>query len=272
MATPGATTTAPTDAAAARRPRSRWLRAVAALLCGALPALAFPAPSLWWTAYVSLVPWLLLLRTAPTNRRAALEGWLGGIGFMVTVHHWLLPSLHVFLVVLAALLGALWAPWGPLVRTLLGGSPRPRRCLAALALVPSGWLMVEVVRSWEQLGGPWGLLGAGQWQVPPALRLASLGGIWLVSLLIVWVNTALAQLISLRRARPVAVAALLVCALTVTAVRYAAPVPRPGGTARIAIVQPGADGGPGARLARSEALTRQLAGRGYASWSGARAV
>ncbi|WP_405738760.1 apolipoprotein N-acyltransferase [Streptomyces sp. NBC_01525] len=262
MATPGATTTAPTDAAAARRPRSRWLRAVAALLCGALPALAFPAPSLWWTAYVSLVPWLLLLRTAPTNRRAALEGWLGGIGFMVTVHHWLLPSLHVFLVVLAALLGALWAPWGPLVRTLLGGSPRPRRCLAALALVPSGWLMVEVVRSWEQLGGPWGLLGAGQWQVPPALRLASLGGIWLVSLLIVWVNTALAQLISLRRARPVAVAALLVCALTVTAVRYAAPVPRPGGTARIAIVQPGADGGPGARLARSEALTRQLAGRG----------
>ncbi|WP_399095062.1 apolipoprotein N-acyltransferase [Streptomyces sp. BBFR2] len=262
MATPSAATTSPTATAAPPRRRSRWLRAVAAPLCGALPALAFPAPSLWWTAYVSLVPWLLLLRTARTNRRAALEGWLGGLGFMVAVHHWLLPSLHVFLLVLGALLGALWAPWGPLVRTLLGGAPGVRRCLAALVLVPSGWLMVELVRSWEQLGGPWGLLGAGQWQVPPALRLASLGGVWLVSLVIVGVNTALAQLAALRRARTVAVAALLICAAAVTCVRYAAPVPRPGGTVRVAVVQPGPDGGPGERLARAEALTRGLAGRG----------
>ncbi|MGY5127578.1 apolipoprotein N-acyltransferase [Streptomyces nigrescens] len=241
---------------------SPWARGLAAALAGAVPALTFPAPSWWWLAYAALVPWLLLVRTAPTYGRAALDGWLGGAGFILAVHQWLLPSLHIFILVLALLLGALWAPWGLLVRALLGGAPGAARCAAALVLVPSGWLMVELVRSWEYLGGPWGLLGASQWQVPPALRLASIGGVWLISLLIVAVNTALAELIARPAARLPAVAGLLVCALAVTAAWFWAPVPRAAGTVRIAVVQPGLTGTPTERLTRSEALTRSLAGRG----------
>ncbi|MCF3143378.1 apolipoprotein N-acyltransferase [Streptomyces platensis] len=241
---------------------SPWSRGPAAALAGAVPALTFPAPSWWWLAYAALVPWLLLVRTAPTYGRAALDGWLGGTGFILAVHQWLLPSLHVFILVLALLLGALWAPWGLLVRALLGGAPGTGRCAAALVLVPSGWLMVELVRSWEYLGGPWGLMGAGQWQVPPALRLASIGGVWLVSLLIVAVNTALAELIARPAARLPAVAGLLVCALAVTAAWLRSPVPRTTGTVRIAVVQPNLTGTPAERLARSETLTRSLAGRG----------
>ncbi|MEU5581012.1 apolipoprotein N-acyltransferase [Streptomyces huasconensis] len=172
----------------------RW-RGGIAVVAGALPALAFPAPSLWWFAYVALVPWMLLARTAPTGRRAMADGWLGGLGFMIAVHHWLLPSLHVFTVVIAALLGLLWAPWGWLVRRLLGGVPTPGRAAVALVALPSGWLMVELVRSWEGLGGPWGLLGSSQWQLTPALRLASVGGVWLVSALVVAVNVGGALLI-----------------------------------------------------------------------------
>ncbi|MGW7272864.1 apolipoprotein N-acyltransferase [Streptomyces sp. NPDC054864] len=178
-------------------PSPRW-RGALAVLAGALPALAFPAPSLWWFAYVALVPWILLARSADTGRRAALDGWLGGLGFMVAVHHWLLPSLHVFTLVIAALLGLLWAPWGWLVRRLLGGVLTPGRTAAALVVLPSGWLMVELVRSWEGLGGPWGLLGSSQWQVEPALRLMSVGGVWLVSALIVTLNTAVAALVAAR--------------------------------------------------------------------------
>lgn len=111
---------------------------------------------------------MLLARAAPTGRRAALDGWLGGAGFMVAVHHWLIPSLHLFIVLIALLLGALWAPWGWLVRRLLGGTPGRRSVVAATVLVPCAWLLVELVRSWEYLGGPWGLLGASQWQVAPA--------------------------------------------------------------------------------------------------------
>ncbi|KIF73387.1 acyltransferase, partial [Streptomyces sp. 150FB] len=109
------------------RTASPWWRGAAAVVAGALPALAFPAPSLWWFGYGALVPWMLLVRSAPTGRRAALDGWLGGLGFMVAVHHWLIPSLHVFTVVLAGLLGLLWAPWGWLVRATLGGAPSAGR-------------------------------------------------------------------------------------------------------------------------------------------------
>ncbi|MFI1017704.1 apolipoprotein N-acyltransferase [Streptomyces sp. NPDC020965] len=241
-----------------------WGRAAGAVVAGALPALAFPEPGLWWFAYGALVPWLLLLRTAPTGRRAAVEGWLGGVGFVIAVHHWLAPSLHVFIVVLAALLGLLWAPWGLLVHTLLRGRPGPAHALAALAVVPSGWLMIELARSWEGLGGPWGLLGASQWEVSPALRLASMGSVWLVSLLVVLVNTALAVLIAVDGARTAVVGGVVACALMAGAVWAAAPRPEEAGRTRIAVVQPGVIEGPGSverRFARSEELTGQLAGR-----------
>ncbi|MFI1966402.1 apolipoprotein N-acyltransferase [Streptomyces pathocidini] len=241
-----------------------WQRGAIAAVAGALPSLAFPEPSLWWFAYVALVPWLLLMRSAPTSHAAAADGWLGGAGFMFAAHHWLLPNLHVFTFVLALLLGVLWAPWGVLVRRLLGGVPSRRRAAAALVLVPSGWVMIELVRSWEYLGGPWDLLGASQWQVTPALRLASLGGVWLVTFLIVALNTALAVLVALPTARTAAVAGGLTVAVAGSAAWAWAPLPDQAGSVRIAVVQPGVlGGGPDgrARFDRQEELTRQLAGQ-----------
>ncbi|MGW1427309.1 apolipoprotein N-acyltransferase [Streptomyces sp. NPDC002431] len=245
--------------------RSAWGRGCLALLAGALPALTFPEPDLWWLAAVCLVPWLLLVRSAGTGRRAALDGWLGGTGYMLAVHHWLMPSLHVFIVVLAALLGLLWAPWGLLVRRTMGGRPSAPAAARAVVLVPCGWLMIELIRSWQALGGPWGLLGASQWQVGPALRVASVGGVWLVSLVLVAVNTAVTLLLLAPAARTVAGVSLVVCGLAVGAAVRWAPRPAESGVARIAVVQPGMfDGplGPERRLAAGERLTGALAGRG----------
>lgn len=243
---------------------SRWRRGTAAVLAGALPMVAFPAPSLWWFAYVALVPWILLARSAPTARQAAYDGWLGGFGFMTAVHHWLIPSLNVFTFVIAALLGALWAPWGLLVRRFLAGVPSPGRLGAALVVLPSGWLMVELVRSWQGLGGPWGLLGSSQWQVQPALRLASVGGVWLLSFLVVTVNVALALLVSVRASRLPALAGLVATAAATSAAWFWSPSPALDGRVRIAVVQPGIVGGADSaaeRFDREEQLTRELAGR-----------
>ncbi|MFI6335376.1 apolipoprotein N-acyltransferase [Streptomyces sp. NPDC050535] len=247
-----------------RRLVSPWRRGVLGVAAGALPVFAFPAPSLWWFAYVALVPWILLVRSAPTAKRAAYDGWLGGLGFMLAVHHWLLPSLHVFTVVIAALLGALWAPWGWLVRRFLGGLPSPWQVTAALVVLPSGWLMVELVRSWQGLGGPWGLLGSSQWQVEPALRLASVGGVWLLSFLVVAVNVAVSVLVAVRRARLPAVAGLVATAAAASAAWAWSPRPDVDGRVRIAVVQPGVIDGVDSidkRFAREEALTRTLAGQ-----------
>ncbi|MFJ2055469.1 apolipoprotein N-acyltransferase [Streptomyces sp. NPDC087908] len=249
-----------------RRPirRRGFVRSLLAVCFGALPALAFPAPGLWWWAYLALVPWLLLIRTAPGARRAALDGWLGGIGFVLAVHHWLLPSLHVFLLPVSALLGLLWLPWAWLVRSLIGGTPPALRAAVALVAVPSGWLLIELVRSWEGLGGPWGLLGASQWQVQPALRLASVGGVWLVTLLVVAANTAVALLVAAPGLRAVGVAGIVGCALVAGTAAWGVGAPRVTGTVRVALVQPGVfDGADGAerRFDRAEELTRSLAGQ-----------
>ncbi|MYT20733.1 apolipoprotein N-acyltransferase, partial [Streptomyces sp. SID7760] len=199
------------------------------------------------------------------GRRAALEGWLGGAGFIVAVHHWLLPSLHVFLLPLAALVGVLWIPWALLVREFLGGAPDPGRATAALLLVPAGWLLSELARSWQGLGGPWGLLGASQWQVPPALRLASVGGVWLVSLLVVAVNCGLVLLIAVPGARVPAVAGVTGCVVLTGAVWLWLPRPEASGALRVAVVQPGlvADGPDSTeqRFAAGERLTRALVGQ-----------
>ncbi|MFE7859220.1 apolipoprotein N-acyltransferase [Streptomyces sp. NPDC101209] len=241
---------------------SPWRRSAVAALTGALPMFAFPAPSLWWFAYVALVPWIVLVRSAPTGRRAAYDGWCGGFGYMVAVHHWLLPSLNVFIFVLAALLGALWVPWGWLVRRFLGGAPGPGQVLAGLLVVPSAWLMVELVRSWQGLGGPWGVLGSSQWQVEPALRLASVGGVWLLSFLVVAVNVAVAVLVCVRESRVPAVAGIVATAAATSAAWVWSPRPDVDGRVRVAVVQPGVVDGPDRRFDREERLTRELAGRG----------
>ncbi|MEV5017469.1 apolipoprotein N-acyltransferase [Streptomyces sp. NPDC053780] len=247
-----------------RRLASPWWRSAAAVLAGALPVLAFPGPALWWWAWFALVPWILLARTAPTGRRAAYDGWCAGFGFMLAMHHWLLPNLHVFTFVIAALLGALWAPWGRLVRRLLGGAPSAGRVAAALLVLPSGWLAAELVRSWQGLGGPWGMLGSSQWEVAPALRLASVGGVWLLSFLVVAVNVAVAVLVAVRRARVPALAGLVATAAATSAAWVWSPRPDTDERAVIAVVQPGVvEGADSAdrRFDREEKLTRGLADR-----------
>lgn len=246
---------------------ARGVGALAACAGGALPAAAFPEQDLWWLAFCGLVPWLLVLRAAPSGRDAALRGWLGGTGLMLATHHWLAAHLHVFLLVLCALVGALWAAWGWLAHRLLRPGPRStRRSVVALAVLPSAWLLAELVRSWEYLGGPWGLLGASQWQVSSSLRLMSLGGVWLVSLALVLVNVALTLVVGSRRLprhggvrqAGVGIGALGAAGAVWAAGAWMAPPPASTGTADIALVQPGVVSGAQKRFERGVELTRAL--------------
>jgi apolipoprotein N-acyltransferase len=241
---------------------------VLALLVGGLPVLAFPEPSWWWFGYGCLIPLLAVIRAARDAREAALRGWLGGIGFILAVHHWLLPSLLVFLPVVAIVVGALWLPWGLATWHLLHPPVTPRRAAGALVVLPCAWLTVETIRSWAALGGPWGLLGASQWQVEPTRALAALGGVWLVSLAVVAVNTGLALLVLAGitpSARLVGVAGVGAVAAATLTWWAASPVPiaqaTAQATARVAVVQPGLVRGADPRFDRGEALTRELAGQ-----------
>jgi apolipoprotein N-acyltransferase len=252
------------------RVRSRWGTyreripgRAGALVVGALPALAFPAPAWWWLAWFGVVPLLLVVRAAPGRWEASMRAACGAGGFVLTTQYWLVTSIGPMLAVLAIGIGALWLPWGWLAYLLLSAPLTAGRMVAAMVVLPSAWVAAEVVRSWPSLGGPWALLGASQWNQPITLASASLGGVWLTSFLLVAANTAIVGMIVFRDLSGRLVA--LVCAVSAMALGPAwyllDSAPTGGPTVRIAVVQPGDIADVDARQAAGETLTAAVAGQ-----------
>jgi len=252
---------------------NRWAWRLAASLLGVPLALAFPRPALWWLGFIALAPLILLARAAPSAREAGIRAWLGGSLFFLSVDSWLLPEAKILAIPAALVLGALWVPWGRLAWRLLGARAAPweapvrlegGRVAAAMVLLPSVFVLGEVVRSWDALGGPWALLGASQWNDLPILSLASLGGVWLVSLVLMAVNVGVAVAVGPRVPPTVrAGAALATCALLLGSLAWSAVRPAPvsdGRTLRVGQVQPGKIDPVGPRFTASEAASLGLAG------------
>jgi apolipoprotein N-acyltransferase len=138
-----------------------------------------------------------------------------------------------------------------------------RRLLAATIVSPSAWVSTEAVRSWPSLGGPWAALGASQWNQPVTLASAALGGVWLTSLLIVAVNTAIVGAMLSRgvAGRVSCLVIALACAGLGPAWFGWGPAPAAGSTVRVALVQPGVIDDAAAREAAGKALTATLVGQ-----------
>ena len=235
----------------------------AALVAGALPALAFPATSWWWLAWFGVVPVLLVVRAAPTRWGGALRAWWGIGGFVLVNQYWLAGSAGPLLVVLAIGIGALWLPWGFFAHRLLSAPVGVGRMLGALVVLPSAWVAAEAVRSAPPLGGPWASLGASQWNQPVTLASAALGGVWLTSFLLAAANTGIACVIVHRgvAGRLVALGCALACASLGPAWYLLGPGPGAGPTVRVALVQTGDIADAAARQAATEALTATVAGQ-----------
>src|SRR5579872_7070759 len=172
----------------------RWL----VLLAGGLPVLAFPAANLEFLAWFGLVPGLLLICRARTAREGGIRGWWFGAGYVIAATWWMAPEIGPGVILIGVVLGFFLVPFGVAVWSLLRPSALDlRRVLAALAVVPSCWLLSEWLRSWQALGGPWAVYGASQWQHPAELALVSVGGVWLLSFALVVVNVSLTILVTL---------------------------------------------------------------------------
>ena len=230
----------------------------AALVAGVLPVLAFPAPNLEFLAWFALVPGLLLMRVSPSAREAGVRGWWFGAGFIFAAHYWLLPNIGPALLLVAIVMGALWIPVAVSTWILLRPPVTAARGLAALVVVPSYWLVIEWIRSWQGFGGPWALLGATQLQHPAVLGLAAVGGVWLVSFAIVAANTGIVILLTAGRI-PVralgAAAAAVVIVAGPAAFALAPPPQHPARFVTLTLVQPGIQHTPGIRVNASERLS-----------------
>ncbi len=229
----------------------------AALAAGALPVLAFPAANLEFLAWFGLVPGLLLMHRSPTAREAAIRGWWFGAGYLLAALYWLAPNIGPGLLLVAVAFGAAWGGVAAACWSLLRPPVTAVRALAALVVVPSYWLVIEWIRSWQGFGGPWAVLGVSQWQHPAVLALAALGGVWLVSFALVAVNTGILILLiagrTAARLMAAAVSGIVIAAGPVAfALTAAAPSVR---SVTVALVQPGIVSNPVVRVDASQRLS-----------------
>jgi apolipoprotein N-acyltransferase len=255
----------------------RWL----AFLSGGVPAvLVFPGPSLSYLAWFALVPGMVLFTRAGTTREAVARGWWFGAGYLIAILQWMTPQIGPGVILIGAVFGGMWAPFAIAVNRLLRPPASWPGALAALLVVPSCWLIPEWIRSYQGLGGPWGLYGASQWQHPAVLALAAVGGTWLVSVALLLANTGLLLVLGALRpawltgtpaaakAAPaaghrIALGALGAAAFVVAAgagpLAFALTAPFPAvRQVTIALVQPGNVQNPAQRVDASEALTAQF--------------
>ena len=181
---------------------------IAAALSGALLVLSFPSLGHPGAAWVALAPLLVVLHgTRSIGLAFGLGLTTGAVHFAGTLP-WLtqvmiefgglpLPVgvlLNGLLVAYLALFPAAFAVAMVLLCTRLGG----------WALLGAGpvWVTTELGRLWLFGGFPWELLGYSQTGVLPVAQLASLFGVHGVSLLVAFINSALAlALVGPRRHR-----------------------------------------------------------------------
>jgi apolipoprotein N-acyltransferase len=225
----------------------RWLSFLAG---GVPPILVFPGPSLSYVAWFALVPGMVLFLRAPTTREALARGWWFGAAYLIAMLYWMATEIGPGLLLLAAVLGWMWAPFAVATSRLL----RPRvswlSALGAFIVIPSCWLIPEWIRSYQGLGGPWGLYGASQWQHPAVLGLAAVGGVWLVSVALVMANVALTLIIGALRP------SLLAAAPAADAVSAQGAAPAQGAPPTQAAAQPPAPVAAGPRSAVPSARRR----------------
>jgi apolipoprotein N-acyltransferase len=165
------------------------------LLAGALPILSFPAANLEFLAWFGLVPGLVLIVRSPSAREGGIRAWWLGAGYLIAALYWTAPEIGPAVLLVAAVVGVLWVPFGVAAAALLRPPVTWPRALAALVVVPSCWLLTEWLRSWQALGGPWAVYGVSQWQHPAVLALAAVGGVWLISIALVLANVAIVLVI-----------------------------------------------------------------------------
>ena len=253
----------------------RWIWSVrgAMLLCGALLVLTFPAANLGFLAWFGLVPGLVLIVRSPTAREGGVRAWWLGAGYLIAALYWMAPQIGPAVLLVGAVFGVLWVPFGVAAQKLLRPPLSWPRALAALVVVPSCWLLTEWLRSWQALGGPWAVFGVSQWQHPAILALAAVGGVWLISFVLVLANVAIVLAIeSLPRVGaavlPGSSGRLWLAGLGVAAalasigagpLAFALTPPSPAiRQVTIAMVQPGVVSNGSLRAHASQALTAQL--------------
>jgi apolipoprotein N-acyltransferase len=172
------------------------------LFSAGLHALAFPPWNLVPLAFVAVAPFLIAIRRL-SPLRAALAGHLWGSAAIWGVGYWVADALTFYYEqpwwfgVLFCLVGCqiLWGAYYALFAAAASFSlPRFAPAWRPL-LIAVLWVACELARARLLTGEPWMLLGYSQVPSLPIIQSADLGGVYLLSFIVIFVNAAIAELI-----------------------------------------------------------------------------
>lgn len=185
--------------------------ALLTLLSAGLLVLAFPDFEFWFLAWFALVPFFWAIEREKESRaKTFFLGWLWGTSFFFGTCWWLAfaPThyggvpvvVSYFLVFCAtAIVGLFPALFAALFSILL-----KRFGTYAILAAPFLWTAIEFLRFWLT-GNNWNAIAYSQAFFTGATRNAEIGGIYLVSFLVVLVSSALVLLLLKREAKSILV-------------------------------------------------------------------
>ncbi|WP_311062846.1 apolipoprotein N-acyltransferase [Halomonas sp. DWK9] len=173
------------------------IQLLAALVAGGFTTLTASPFELWWLGPVAIGLLYVGLHTLSPGQ-AALKGWLYGVALFASGTSWVYVSIHdygytgvplaVFLTALfVSVLALFFAGTFWLYRRFIG----PRWALVTFA---GAWVLGEVLRTYLFTGFPWLLVGSSYVDSPLA-SWAPVGGVYLLSLLVVLTGTLGAELL-----------------------------------------------------------------------------
>ena len=187
------------------------------VVAGAIATLAFAPFSYPLLAIVSIAALYLLTLKSDS---AFMMGWFYGLGYFTAGVSWVYVSIHSHggMGVLSASLMTL-AFTGSLA-TLFGAQIWLYKRLfsrgSALGFIAL-WILFEWLRSWLFTGFPWLLIGYAFIDTP-LISFAPIGGVWLVSTMVLIMAVTAAQVISSRKPSP------LLLILTILGTSYLLPM------------------------------------------------
>lgn len=176
-----------------------------AILSGLLLWCAFYPLNLGFLSYVALAPFLTLVRSEGVSvRRRYLAAYVGGLAFFLPALQWIRvahPAMYAAWIGLA-LTSAAYLPIGLALMRRLDALKLPLGLTAAVVWVgleyvrahfPVGFPFLKPLGLHQLIGFAWYYLGHTMHAYPAMIQVCDVGGVWLISFMIVVVNGAVAE-------------------------------------------------------------------------------
>jgi apolipoprotein N-acyltransferase len=203
--------------------KNPWLRLALVSLSGILGFLCFPTADQSYLAWAAFLPLVICMSESRGVPSAALAGFVSGAIQNCGLLLWVPPVMFrygglpnaaswVIYLLLVALQASFTGTACAITRYCVrrGGPP-------LLLTFPFAWVCMEYLESHFPFGGfPWLLAGYSQTNWLRMIQFADITGIYGVSFLVLWINTALAWIILKQSSRTVRFAPLALGILAIT--------------------------------------------------------